>query len=344
MYVLMTWAGTVLCVARNRTLAHKKIFQWDDFVLCFNSPQRISFERVDELSIQATRPGIDGAYVLKSPRGYVSARPGGSIDYVEHCAEWEKFFLVPLENSYQPLPELTLAASQPGAQIPAIIHQTYSTRDLPSVCRQNVERMLALNPGWTYRYWSDRDAHDFIYEKFGWEILSLYGSINRRYGAARADLLRYLLIYSYGGVYLDIKSGANRPFAEMFSPNDAFVISQWPAGGGFQGFGRHHELSYIAGGEFQQWHVIGAPGHPFLEAVLKRVLRNLQIYDEQRDGVGRSAVLRLTGPIAYTLAIHPELALHPHRKIDAAASGLAYEATPRPDKGFNYATHEIPLI
>ena len=48
------------------------------------------------------------------------------------------------------------------------------------------------------------------------------------------------------------------------------------------------------------------PGHPFLKAVIEMVLRNTRTYTPL-DGFAKFAILRVTGPITYTLAIVPLL-------------------------------------
>jgi hypothetical protein len=90
-------------------------------------------------------------------------------------------------------------------------------------------------------------------------------------------------------------------------------------------WGLHRELEHIPGGEFQQWHIIAAPGHPFLKAVIETVLRNIDRYQPWFDGTGREGIFRLTGPIAYTLAIAPLLDRHDHRLVaNEREIGLEY--------------------
>lgn len=77
-----------------------------------------------------------------------------------------------------------------------------------------------MNPGWEHRLYDDADIEAFIRESYGDEILAYYHRIDRRYGAARADLFRYLLLYRLGGVYLDIKSTTVRPLDEVLRPDE----------------------------------------------------------------------------------------------------------------------------
>jgi|CXWL01.1.fsa_nt_gi hypothetical protein len=199
----------------------------------------------------------------------------------------------------------------PGTQIPRIIHQTFPQSALPKALRNNVENLIAQNPGWDHRLYDDAAIERFIAEHYGAEILAQYIRINPEYGAARADLFRYLAVYRLGGVYLDIKSRFTRPIDDVLCGDEQYIVSRWGHSEAHRNFGRHSELAHIVGGELQQWHVIAAPGHPFLRAVIEMVLTNIDNYRPWRNGVGRIGVLRLTGPIAYTLAIAPLLDQYP---------------------------------
>lgn len=223
--------------------------------------------------------------------------------------------------------EQLLPAVDPGSRIPRIIHQTYPGTTLPEALRDNVADLIAANPGWDHRLYDDRAIELFISEHYPAEILAAYLRIKPEYGAARADFFRYLAIYRLGGVYLDIKSRFTRPIDETVRGDEQFVISQWRnrEGDVHQGFGLHRELAEIAGGEFQQWHIIAAPGHPFLRAVILAVLSNIEHYTPWKFGVGRNGVFRLTGPIAYTLAIHPLLGCFPAKVVgNETALSLEY--------------------
>ncbi len=220
--------------------------------------------------------------------------------------------------------------TEPGQRISRIIHQTYPGTSLPEALRENVADLVRENSGWDHRLYDDRSIECFISDHYPKEILSAYLHIKPEYGAARADLFRYLAVYRLGGVYLDIKSRFVRPIDEVVGGDEGIILSHWRNGQGqeHQGFGLHRELAHVPGGEFQQWHVIAAPGHPFLRAVILRVLSNLDRYSPWTFGVGRIGVFRLTGPIAYTLAIHPLLGTAPAKVVaDEARLSLEYSIT-----------------
>jgi mannosyltransferase OCH1-like enzyme len=212
-----------------------------------------------------------------------------------------------------------------GAAIPRILHQTFYERTLAPQLQHNVDQLKAANDGWEYRFYDDDDILAFIRENYPATVLARFLRIDPRYGAARADLFRYLLMYKVGGVYLDIKSGAQQPFDSVLRAGDRFVMSYWNDSNAAEGWGQHYELRDIAAGELQQWHIICAPGHPFMKAVIDTVLANIDTYLPSLHGVGKNGVLRVTGPIAYTRAIHKLLAQHPHRIADSEHDlGLTY--------------------
>ena len=207
--------------------------------------------------------------------------------------------------------------------IPKIIHQTYPSREqMPGFLAEHIRALKALNVDWKHTLYDDADCLRFIRENYDAKILQAFQSIHPAYGAARADFFRYLLLYRVGGVYLDIKSGCRKPFDQLLRDDDEFLLSHWrdPKDGFHPKFG--------ISSEFQQWHIMARAGHPFLSAVISHVRDNLRNYDPLNDGVGKEAVLKTTGPIAYTRAIEPLLQHHPWRLFNAEAEGVVYSVAP----------------
>ena len=178
-------------------------------------------------------------------------------------------------------------------KIPKIIHQTFRTNELPQPISEVVSELKSMNPDFEYRFYNDEDCYNFIKENYDEETLSLYSNINPKYGSCKADFFRYLLMYKVGGVYLDIKSKTLKPLKETILPTDEYLLSHWV------GCDWKNELNYPHG-EFQNWHIVCVPGHPFLKDTIERVKENLRNY---KGGVGKIAVLNLTGPIPYSKSI-----------------------------------------
>lgn len=199
-----------------------------------------------------------------------------------------------------------LPSIKSDGHIPHIIHQIYVGGPLPELLAANVRRLREAHPGWEYRFYDDTAAEELIAEHYDAAMLAVYRSISPLYGAARADLLRYLILYRFGGVYLDLKSVAERPLDTVIAPEDGFILAQWDnePGEEHEGFGFMPYVSHVPGGEFLQWFLASAPGHAMMRAVIEQVTDILLAYDPLRDGTGRG-VVRVTGPVPFTQAVLP---------------------------------------
>ena len=213
-----------------------------------------------------------------------------------------------------------------GSAIPRVIYQVYTNPVLTPVLEDNVRAIKALNPGWEHRLFGEADIEDFLRTAYGDAVLDYYYRIRPEYLVSRIDVFKYLLMYKQGGVYLDIKSTTEKPLDEVLRADDVFLLSRWPVGGSqYRGWGKHWKLKRVGGREFQQWHIIAAPGHPFLRAVVEAIFDNIDHYNPVLHNTGKDGVVRLTGPIVYTLAIAPLLHEHRHRRVTSHEDlGLSY--------------------
>ncbi|RAK51274.1 glycosyltransferase family 32 protein [Phenylobacterium deserti] len=240
-----------------------------------------------------------------------------------------------------------------AARIPRVLHQAYwPAANLPKELAENVEWVRNSHPHWEHRFYDETAILNFVREHYGQRMVRYFERISPAYPVVKVDLFKYLLMYQAGGVYLDCKSRPTLPLDEVLGPDDRFILSHWRNGEteDFAGFGFHKELSHMPRGEYEQWHIVAAPGHPFLRAVIQRVLRNIDRYNPALNGAGQHGVLRLSGPIPYALAIEPLRARHPHRQIsDATEIGLQYSIfgnpfTHRKQLGSHYSDRQDPIV
>lgn len=227
-----------------------------------------------------------------------------------------------------------------GSSIPKVIHQTYHSKNLPPEIQENVHHLKILNPDWQLKIYDDDDITNYISTNYP-ALLKIYNKINPVYGAAKADFFRYLLIYNEGGVYLDIKSSLSKPLNSILASDDRYLLSYWQNGVGEMhpnmGF---HDCIASPFGEFQQWHIVSVKGHPFLKSVIENVCNNIQNYNVFIHDTGGWAVVNLTGPIAYSLAIEPLINSHTHRiERDNSKFGFIYSIFE--SKGLGLGHHKI---
>jgi len=193
------------------------------------------------------------------------------------------------------------------SHIPKKIHQIYTkgADALPSEIHASIAELRNRNPDWEYHFYDNDCIVNYISENYDRDILHLYNQINPRYGAARADFFRYLLMYKEGGVYLDIKSSCSVPLDAVIPEQCEIIVCNWDnrPGGNDNEMGKHEALSFLKNGEYQQWNIIAAPHSPYLKAVLDEVIQRLKNYKPWRYGVGMHGVLHTTGPVPFSLGI-----------------------------------------
>lgn len=195
---------------------------------------------------------------------------------------------------------------------------------------ENIRHIKQLNKGWTHILFDEIQAKEFIENNYGSFVVDTFHSISDNYWPARADLFRYLIMFKFGGVYLDIKSSMSKPLDSFLRESDDYLLSHW--GKSFPGWGNHPELGKLPC--FQQWFIICSPSHPFLSLTLANVLENIRHYEPGRVGVGKKGVLRLTGTIPYSRSIYRLKNFHPYRIFDSEKVGLIYSI---------FGTKENPL-
>ncbi|CAF0870043.1 unnamed protein product [Adineta steineri] len=92
--------------------------------------------------------------------------------------------------------------NNPLVNVPAIIHQTYrNAHAIPSSWKKASQTCQDFHPNYEYRLWTDADARRLIEKEFPC-LLSTFDSYP--YDIQRADVIRLIVLYVYGGIYLDL--------------------------------------------------------------------------------------------------------------------------------------------
>jgi len=182
-------------------------------------------------------------------------------------------------------PEIKAA---PG--IPRVLHQIWlGPAPLPPEDAAWAAGLRALHPAWGYRLWTDADLPGlWAFDPFG---LRAAFDLAHNYGY-QSDLLRLLILWLYGGVYLDTDCEGLAPLDPLLVGCDAFL------GATFQP--QPHEGIYIENA------VMGAaPRHPFLSQVLTKLAAQSASWPARgaplaagtpKTGLGTLDTVYLTGP------------------------------------------------
>lgn len=138
-------------------------------------------------------------------------------------------------------------------KIPKIIWQTMKTNKVPDFMNTYARTWMDLNPEYVYRFHDDDDVIEFITTSFP-EYLEEYSKLT--YGASKADLWRYLIMYKYGGVYADMDCKCINPLRNWVS-SDALFVTQ---------LGTNKDIC--------QWLIITVPGNPIFLRAAQKTLQN----------------------------------------------------------------------
>ncbi len=115
--------------------------------------------------------------------------------------------------------ELLIKENVKSNEIPKILFQTYYNKlKIPNYIFEDINKYAS---NYKYILLDDEDAVIFLKEYYNPIVLNAFNSL--KIGAHKADLLRYCLLYVYGGVYLDIKTLLQKPLDDIFSTNDFYT-------------------------------------------------------------------------------------------------------------------------
>lgn len=102
-----------------------------------------------------------------------------------------------------------------NVKIPKIIMQTWKDKNIPDKWKSSPKSIEKYMPDWKYILLTDQDNRDFV-KKYFPDFLKYYDDFP--YPIMRADAIRYLWLYKFGGIYMDLDF-------EVMEPLDRFFVS-----------------------------------------------------------------------------------------------------------------------
>jgi hypothetical protein len=164
--------------------------------------------------------------------------------------------------------------------IPKNIFQTFQSAELAKSPYQAIQSWRSLNPTWSHYFFTDEDQRTFIADHFPSEVLWAYDQLLP--GAYRADLWRYCVLYSKGGIYVDHKLVLHIPLDTAIPIDCEFATYQ------DQAVQRYQNKPY----EFYLWQgiMISKQKHPFLKKAIDNIVANVTLGNYGHDP------LSITGP------------------------------------------------
>tara|TARA_B110000091_G_C13736333_1_gene441299 strand:+ start:131 stop:997 length:867 start_codon:yes stop_codon:yes gene_type:complete len=186
------------------------------------------------------------------------------------------------------------------ASMPRIIHQTWKTQDLPEWATHTVDSWKTLNPTFAHWLWDDQAMADFIRMEYP-RLWSLY-SVHLR-PVQKADLFRYAVVHTFGGIYADIDVLCVVPIQHWTTTIDHFNVNMVV---GWEALPSKREVAlkhFAVEHQLCQWTFGAMPQHWLLANLLS------DIYDYYQNGKHMKdiSIIKSTGPGMFSLSIKNSL-------------------------------------
>lgn len=239
------------------------------------------------------------------------------LDYVIHNKNKKYFDSIFPKNILANLDEtIELPDVKKLDFIPKKIYRTHNTPELINKFKDEENIIKNNNKDFEIINYTSEERELFIKDNFSERVYNSYMNINPSYGPAKADFFRYLIIYYYGGVYLDIKSYTKKNINPIIDNENKLIVSK---GRKFKtiflrDFGLFNNymnswdwsiFSKIEHGEYNNWHFASPPGNIILKKVIQQMISNIEYGVKTKNEYigGEYSVLVLTGPIMFSRII-----------------------------------------
>ena len=166
--------------------------------------------------------------------------------------------------------------------IPNNIIQTFKTNIIHTSIYNNIIKILDINKNYDYFFYTDDDAIKLIKENFDQRTIDAFEMI--KIGAAKGDFIRYICLYLFGGVYLDLDAGINIDLDNFIPRDKEFIFF-------YAGYKEHDQQYSII-----QWIIIIKPYHDIMKKVIEEMVN--RIHNNE------SKIYLATGPKLFTDVIY----------------------------------------
>ena len=183
------------------------------------------------------------------------------------------------------------------------IIQTWKTHDVPIPYQPLVKRVRELNPNWNYMFFDDNEIVTFVKTKMP-EYYTTF--VQLKHKIQQLDFFRYLVIYYYGGVYLDLDVELTLTLDKLYhdSPNECvFPIELFNI---TDSIITCQDYSNLIG----NYAFYSPPRHPFIKKLIDNIEcqrispENIQIAQQENgDPPSQVYVYCTTGPLLVTQSL-----------------------------------------
>lgn len=178
--------------------------------------------------------------------------------------------------------------------IPPLLHFIWLGSPIPPDVDAIIKTWVKCHPGWELRIWKDDDLLNFNwvngFSKVAFEMAKTW--------AEKSDILRYEILYQYGGIYSDVDTVCLKSFNDLVSRNVECFAGQETNRIATKGGGALYATNTILGFK---------PESP----IIKYCLEHIKVQEEApTEPIGYR-----TGPVLFSRALHEALQSHAGENI-----------------------------
>ena len=177
--------------------------------------------------------------------------------------------------------------NQSEKMIPRILWIAVTDKD--TGINAQMPALFERNKNWDVRICDNHDKDVFMNNTFAnTSLLWAYHMLSPSVGAAKADIWRYAVLWSYGGVYIDDDSDMKVPLDKMIEPEDTLIVSYEKNGfngdvcyipkyhlSDFATYGRNEslrDLNIFQGKVLLNWAIVSAQRHPIIARTMENAV------------------------------------------------------------------------
>lgn len=181
--------------------------------------------------------------------------------------------------------------------IPKYLFVTHET--IEKINLHKFREIKRKNKHWNIFFFSNQDRERFLKTYYP-DYYKRYQKISSTYGAAKADFWRYIIIYHYGGIYIDSSVEVYQNLDSIIDDKKGLIVT------------KHHTINLFCANIwgkdlYWNWFFAAPPKNNILEALIKTICKNMDNHRNYLPTISPNSFLTissyhtfiLTGPVIF---------------------------------------------
>ena len=145
--------------------------------------------------------------------------------------------------------------------IPKVIYVYYDRPSFHDILKENIDYLKKQNPDYKVKIITPYEVIQILTnDKPEW--IYYFNKINRNFPNLQSDYIRYVLLYLYGGIYIDIKSRPKKPLSDIIDDSmNIFLLKE-----------------ELKGTDIATSFLVSKPKHIIFEKVIEKMNYNIDNY------------------------------------------------------------------